>query len=96
MALIVNSLRKKQEMTGFNPSSSIATNTSVGGTVEQFSWIWQQLGFTITYETLPTNERLPKLKGRDLPPLPLLGFCRKIRYQQRNPTDNWGESVDYP
>ena len=25
-----------------------------------------------------------------------LGFCRKIRYQQRNPTDNWGESVDYP
>ena len=39
-------------MTGFNPSSSIATNTSVGGTVEQFSWSWQQLGFTITYETL--------------------------------------------
>ena len=39
-------------MTGFNPSSSIATNTSVGGTVEQFSWSWQQQGFTITYETL--------------------------------------------
>ncbi len=25
-----------------------------------------------------------------------LGFCRKIRYQPWNPTDNWGESEDYP